>query len=120
MLNGRIHYGATMFSGELYCVAGGFGLSLEKQQRLRRNPRSFPGFAAQMLLTIICTINPQTVVFMGKGITRTVLDEIRENCLREIPERHVPRLIVDNDIAENYQNGVIRLLLDAIQHRRSP
>lgn len=117
MINGRIHHGATMFSGEVSYAASGFGISRDKQQKLLGNAKLFHQFAAQVLLTVVTTINPGTAVFMGKGITQADLDAIRKNCLQTIPERHIPRLTLDNDIAENYLNGVIRLLLDTIQFR---
>lgn len=117
MINGRIHHGATMFSGEVSYAASGFGISQEKQQKMIANPKLFHRFAAQILLTVVCTVNPKITVFMGKGITQSDLDDIRTTCAQTISERHIPRLIVDNDIAENYLNGVIRLLLDSVQFR---
>lgn len=117
MINGRIHHGASMMAGEVAYVATGYGVSQEKQQRMLEDPKLFHQFAAQVLLTVICTVNPKNAVFMGNGVTQKDVDEIRKNCLRVVKERHIPNMTVDNDVAENYQNGVIRFLLDTIQYR---
>ncbi len=117
MINGRIHHGATMMAGEVSQIAAVYGVSREKQQRMIENKKLFRQFAAQILITIICTVNPRNAVFMGNDITQTDLDEVCKNCAKIVPARHVPHLTVDNDIAENYLHGVIRFLLDTVQYR---
>ena len=119
MINGRIHHGASMMAGEMSYIARGFGISREEQQQMLEERGLFRRLAAQILLTIICTVNPKHVVFMGNGVSRADLPEIEKNCLRVVHKRHIPALTIDNDIAENYQNGVIRFLLDTKQYRYS-
>lgn len=117
MINGRVHHGATMMAGEVSYVARSFGLSQEKQQRMIENKKHFRQFASQMLVSIICTVNPKNAVFMGNDITQADLDEIYKCCSEVVHKRHIPKLSVDNDFAENYLNGVIRFLLDTVQYQ---
>ncbi len=115
MINGHILKGASMFSGEVAYAASGYGISQQEQAKLLENREAFQRFAAQVLLTVVCTINPANAVFMGNDISQEDLDEIRKHCLAIVPARHIPCLSVDNSMAENYICGVVRFTLDSLQ-----
>lgn len=119
VIDGRIHHGATMVSGELAYVISGFGIVRSKQQKMLEDRTLFHQLAAQILLTVIGTVNPQSTAFMGNNIDQDDLEGIKKACRRIVPEEHIPLLTVDNDILGNYQNGGIRLLLDTIQYRHT-
>lgn len=117
MINGRILKGTSMFSGELSYIAKAYGISHEQQAALLQDRAAFRKFAGQIVVTIICTINPACIVLMGNGIAEEDIETIRQQCRTLVPERHIPVLRVDNHIADNYMNGLVRLTLDSLQYQ---
>jgi len=119
ILGGRILNGDSMLSGEVHYAAKGFGVTKEKQKSVMKTQASRCKFAAQILLTIICTINPASAVLMGDGIEEADLPLIEKECLEIISSKHIPKLSVNNNIEENYVRGVVRYTLDSMQYRVS-
>ena len=111
--------GFFMLSGEVHYAAKGFGVTKEKQKSVMKTQASRCKFAAQILLTIICTINPASAVLMGDGIEEADLPLIEKECLEIISSKHIPKLSVNNNIEENYVRGVVRYTLDSMQYRVS-
>ena len=114
IVGGHALHGASMFAGEIYHVAESFGISLEDQRRFLQDRASFRKFAAQILMTICCTINPSNVVIMGNQIDESDVQAIYDHCHSLISSRHIPKIQISNSIYENYVHGLIRQTLDSI------
>lgn len=115
VVNGQILKGWTMFSGEISYAAVGFGVSREQQQAALKDREKFHALAAQVLLTVICTINPAHAVIIGNDIDDNDVDIIEEKCLETISVRHVPELRAEAFDTASYIDGLIRLTLDSLQ-----
>lgn len=110
--NGRLLKGNTMFAGEVSCVARAFGVSSAEQSALLTDRAKFRRFAAQMVAAIACTINPEQLVMMGNQLNDDDLAAIQEICKEFIPAHDQPELRIDNNIFDNYAEGLVRLTLD--------
>lgn len=114
IVGGRLIKGSSMFAGELAGVADAFGVPRQQQHALLQDRASFHKFAAQMIVTVACTINPAHLTLMGNGLTGEDLQAISAQCLTFISERNMPALRVDNNIFDNYIEGLIRFTLDSV------
>lgn len=114
IVSGHALHGASMLAGEISHVAAAFGTPLEEQRHILEDRAAFRKFAAQMLTTVCCTINPSNVVIMGNHMTAEDVDAIKAHCASFISERHLPEVQFSNEIYENYSNGLIRQTLDSI------
>lgn len=112
IVEGNILRGYTMFAGELTYLAIGFGISREEQQRQFDNPETFPKMASRFVIPIISIINPKTIALMGNLINDQNIEVIKRYCRDVIPEKHIPEIIVDASVHENYMNGLIELTLE--------
>lgn len=115
IVEGNMLRGDTMLSGELHYVARAFGLSDERQHELLQDAAAFPQYVAQILTVVICTVNPATVILMGDAIDGQVTAQAKRICEDLMSARHVPRLVINNDIGRNCIQGVIDYALDKIQ-----
>ena len=113
IVGGHALHGASMLAGEISHVAEAFGTPLDEQRRILGDRAAFRKFAAQMLATVCCTINPSDVVIMGNHITEEDVSAIRTHCASFISERHLPDIQFSNEIYENYTKGLIRQTLDS-------
>ena len=114
IIGGRLHKGWTMFSGEVSYIARAFGFSSADQAALPREREAFCRFAAQIVTTVVCTINPPRIVIMGEALAETDLPDICGYCRQFIPAHNVPELRIDNNIFDNYAEGLVRLTLDHV------
>lgn len=114
IVGGHALHGSSMLAGEIYHVAEAFGISLAEQDCLLADRTSFRKFAAQILMTVCCTINPSNVVIMGNEISSEDVEAIREHCSKVFSKRHLPTIQISNNVFNNYSNGLIRQTLDSI------
>ena len=114
ILNGRLVKGANMLAGEVWQVAQAFGISREMQHQVLKDRAEFQKFAAQMVVTLVSTIDPVQITLMGNGLDERDLEEIRRYCMSFLEEKHIPVLRVDNDIFNNYVEGLLRFTLDSV------
>ncbi len=52
-------------------------------------------YLAKIIVNYICVLNPEVVVLRGGIITSDVLDELKEKILNFIPDRCLPKLMID-------------------------
>jgi len=115
IIDGKVLRGHSKFAGELSYIAEAFGISREKQAEMLMSRAAFRELVAQMILIVCGTIDPEVIMLMGNEIDEEDLAAIRKHCSKVISDKHIPRLIVDNQIAEYYINGLIRVALDQRQ-----
>jgi ROK family len=115
MIDGKCLGGSSRFAGELSYIAEGFGLSKPEQRKAMLDRPAFRDFAAQMVLIASCTLDPEVIMLMGNQIDETDLAAIKEFCEPIISGQHLPRLMFDNNVADHYMRGLIRVMLDSLQ-----
>lgn len=114
MIDGRLHKGCTMFSGEVSYIARAFGLSSVNQAALLQDREAFCRFAAQIVTSVVCTINPSRIVIMGEKLSEAELPLVLDYCRQFIPAHDQPEISLDNNIFNNYAEGLVRLTLDHV------
>lgn len=112
--NGRLLRGKSMFAGELSAMAQAFGLSRTAQRALLHDREAFRVFVTQMVVSVICMLNPDQVTLMGNGLDESDLDAIREGCLRFVAADNLPELQINNNIADSYIEGIVQCALDTM------
>lgn len=115
IIDGKPLGGSSKFAGELSYIAEGFGISRPEQQKALLDRAAFRDFAAKMVLIACCTIDPEVVMLMGNQIDQTDLEAIQQTCEPIVSGQHLPRLLVDNDVASYYLHGLVRVMLDTLQ-----
>lgn len=114
IVGGRLVKGSSMLAGELFQVARAFGVSCEEQQRILHDRAAFRRFVSQMVVTVACTVNPTHLTLMGNGLDDDDLREIGELCRQIITEPNMPCIDIDNNVFDNYIEGLVRFTLDSV------
>ncbi|MGN0994323.1 MAG: hypothetical protein ACI4PD_04305, partial [Butyricicoccus sp.] len=63
---------------------------------------------------VSCTINPAHMTLMGNNLNAEDLADIHDRCLQFISEKNLPTLQVDNNVFDNYVEGLVRFALDSV------
>ncbi|WP_305024304.1 ROK family protein [Paenibacillus lacisoli] len=114
MVNGHIHRGSTRFAGEIAFLP--FGLSHEEQFRKLHDRRTFPSLAACSISSLIAVLNPDTIALTGDLVEPDDLDLIRQDCLKYIPEMHMPELTLLEKPDEDYMYGLSSMTLESLTY----
>lgn len=114
MVNGHIHRGSTRFAGEIAFLP--FGISHEEQYRQLHNRNTFHSIAARAVSSLIAIINPETIALTGSLMQPTDVDLIRQECLMNIPEMHMPQLILLEYPDEDYMYGLITMTQESLDY----
>ncbi len=116
IVNGKLLKGHSMLSGELSYAAQLFGLARSEQNKFREDRAKFQDFVAKMVGIVACTINPKCLILMGDDVRESDIKEIEKLCKAVFPEDGVPELGVDNNLFDNYIEGLIRYTLDSVMY----
>ncbi len=109
-----IHKGNLVLGNNNFAGMTGFlpyGVSREDQLKLLE-PETCVPFITMSLSAIIVLLNPGTVVFTGELITDRVINEVTENCKRNIPREFIPKIEISENFDDYYYEGMFRLALD--------
>ncbi|PWW02939.1 ROK family protein [Paenibacillus cellulosilyticus] len=115
IVDGRILSGNTKFGGEVSFLP--FGVSREEQLRLLHTEEGFVQLASHTLTSVIAIINPVTIAITGDLPQESQLDDLYQYCLKDIPEAHMPQLIVKNDTNREYMTGLATATLESLTYR---
>ncbi len=115
VIDGKVLHGFSHYSGELSCVAEGFGLSRKRQNEMLHDREEFCELVSKMVMIVIGTIDPEKIVVMGNDIKQKEILQVWELCNEVVSEKHIPDLSVDNNIGQNYLNGLVKNALDKVQ-----
>jgi hypothetical protein len=118
VVDGKPLRGHSKFAGELSYIAEGFGVSQDAQRAATLDRTAFRDFASKMVLVACCTVDPEVVMLMGNEIDRADVDAIREFCEPIVSGLHLPQLVFDNNVADHYVRGLVRVMLDSLQFQR--
>lgn len=110
VLNDKIVHGYTNFAGEI------FYLSHTKDEI---NSIVFPNLresaidlVSEALKSYCVALNPSTVVLTGEEISEDMLDIIRSRCLKNIPSKHMPQLIYEENYIDSFVRGLTQIVFD--------
>ncbi len=107
VVNGVIHKGKSGFAGEL-----SFALSEEDKRQDSQGAIGAEERLAQLiraLLNLTTSINPETVLLHGEGVTGEMLTEILAACRSRIPAEHLPEVILAGDPEGDIREGMLAL-----------
>lgn len=112
MVDGNIHRGSTRFAGEIAFLP--LGMSLEDQFRQLHDRATFHSLAAHAVSSLIAVMNPETIALTGNLVESTDVDLIHQECLKYIPEMHMPKLMLLEHPDEDYTYGLITMTLESL------
>jgi len=114
MVNGQIHRGSTCFAGEIAFLP--FGMTHEEQFRQLHDRTTFHSLAGRAVSSLIAVMNPGMIALTGSLVESTDVDLIRQECLKYIPEMHMPQLTLLENPDENYMYGLITMTLESLAY----
>ncbi|RRJ65780.1 ROK family protein [Paenibacillus oralis] len=115
IVDGRILSGNTTFGGEVSFLP--FGISREEQLRQLHTEEGFIRLAVMTLSSIIAIINPVTIAITGELPRESQLEDLYMGCLKDIPEEHMPQLMIRNNTRLEYMTGLVTATLESLTYR---
>lgn len=115
IVDGRIITGNTTFAGEVSFLP--FGMTREELLRQLHTDEGFIKLAVKTLTSIIAIINPVSIAITGDLPRESQLEKLYEGCLKDIPEEHMPQLLLQNNIHKEYMKGMVTATLESLSYR---
>ncbi|WP_150267909.1 ROK family transcriptional regulator [Paenibacillus tepidiphilus] len=106
-LDGRLYRGPRGFAGEI----AGIPLDAVWGPELYASPSALTGAVAKLVLALGGILNPDEVVLNGSFLTSGHLQAVQERCEAVLPPEMVPRLLLTQDFAADYVQGMIEQTL---------
>lgn len=114
IVDGRILSGNTTFGGEVSFLP--FGITREEQLKQLESDEGFLRLAVHTLTSIIAILNPAAIAITGERPRASMLNELYQGCLQNIPEEHMPKLFIKNDTREEYMKGMVTETLESLSY----
>jgi predicted NBD/HSP70 family sugar kinase len=111
IIEGHVIKGNTNFAGEVSYLP--FDISQEEQTK-QLNNGGLLKLVVKTLVSVIAVINPETIVLSGELMRSDMLEDISNGCLKVIPKEHMPRIIIREDIYDDYMNGLISVTIESL------
>lgn len=112
VINGDIYKGNSNVEGEISYV----------YRRLPKHVSStinaINDFTDEVLFSIsaiISTINPSTIVFMGKSFTEEIYNDICKKCTNIFPDIFIPEFKLVKDYSDVYLTGTMQIAIDCLK-----
>lgn len=106
---GRILRGFSGFAGEvMYLPVNRTAYNAD------RSVESYVHLLADIISSISSIINPETLAVSGGFITESIVEAVTERCTQLIPARHMPKIVLRNNIHNDYVNGLIAIALETL------
>ena len=112
VLNGRIIQGFSNFAGEIFYL---------RHTRDEVNTIVFSDvrkatieLVSEAFKCYCVTLNPSTIILTGEEITEDIIKEIKTRCLKNIPQRHMPRVIQEENYLDAFLTGLTQIVFDDI------
>ncbi|CUH96792.1 hypothetical protein P22_2903 [Propionispora sp. 2/2-37] len=112
IIDGRIFRGNTNFAGEVSYLP--FKCSRKEQVKLTNSSDLFFPLMIKTMVSIIAIINPETIVITGNLIRLDMADDIYNICEAMIPQGHMPRIIIQENMQADYIHGLISISLESL------
>lgn len=117
VIDGKVLSGSTMFAGEVSYISRVYGISNDEQLELLQDKEKFSDIASKSIVAIISIINPSIIVLMGDMLNESNVNEIKDKSVAIIPKKHMPQLILQNDIHKNYIQGLTAITFLTLDER---
>lgn len=114
MVDGRIHRGFTRFAGEIAFLP--LGISQEAQFQQLHDRKRFHVLAAHSVASLIAILNPETIALTGSLVRPADVNIIRQECLKYIPDMHMPQMISLDHPDQDYMYGLIARTLESLAY----
>lgn len=93
-----------------------FDLTREEQLKQLNSIEGFVPLAIQTITSIIAIIDPVSIALTGELSKPTLLDDIYNGCLKDVPKEHMPEIFVKNDTHDEYMYGLISVTLESLTY----
>lgn len=111
MINGRILRGQSHFAGEISFLP----LGVEVDYRnIQDNIELLSHTVAKTIQSINCIINPKSVIISGYCFSDYILESIKKQLSHGSLYWHIPEILYDEDISENYIYGLTTMALEQL------
>ncbi|MDL2323527.1 ROK family transcriptional regulator [Ruminococcaceae bacterium OttesenSCG-928-A16] len=107
LADGRLLRGFSNFAGEVSFMPFGYQRGTPQQQ-IPQGPQ-FAALLNNTVLSLICTLNPSTILLTGSQITPQMLPPIQQFCAQHLPAEHLPNFVVNSDFLPYYTQGLLAL-----------
>lgn len=114
IVDGHIHRGNTRFAGEIAFLP--YGISQAEQLRQLHDRETFHSLAAHAVSSLIAVMNPETIALTGSLVQADDIRLIRLECLKYIPEMHMPQLALLGHPDEDYMYGLTTMTLESLAY----
>ncbi|WP_341282245.1 ROK family protein [Paenibacillus sp. FSL H8-0537] len=114
LVDGRIHRGSSHFAGEIAFLP--LGMTHEEQFRQLHDRTTFHSLAGRTLSSLIAVMNPEMIALTGSLVEHADVHLIRQECLKYIPEMHMPQITLLEDPEEVYMYGLITMTLESLTY----
>ncbi|MDR3766363.1 MAG: ROK family protein [Butyricicoccus sp.] len=114
IVDGHLLKGSSMLAGELSQVARAFGVGYEQQREILQDREAFRRFVAQMIVLVACTVSPARLTIMGNDLNADDLQVIYNRCREVIADPNIPQISINNQVFDNYIEGLVRFTLDSM------
>ena len=112
IVDGHVLKGNTNFAGEVSYLP--FGISREKLLDQMARQEGYLPYVIDTLISVIVIINPVTIALTGDLVKPDMLDGIINGCRQVIPEKHMPEIIIKEDINDEYIKGLFYVTLKSL------
>lgn len=112
IVDGHIIRGNTNFAGEVSYLP--FDISREEQIKQLNRIDSFSPLMVKTIASIIAIINPETIVLTGGLIRSDMLEDLSTACCKTIPHEHMPQIIIQENMQDDYINGLVSITLESL------
>ena len=114
IVDGHIIHGNTNFAGEVSYLP--LGCTHNEQKQLLKDKAGIIQIASKTICSLAAIINPETIVITGKILTDSMLKEICDSISEIIPTKHIPQIILENNINKYYLNGLSSMTLEYLNN----
>lgn len=110
--NGQLIKGRHHFAGEI----GWLPLGIKWGPTLVDSFEDFCRAVAQVALSSISMLDPDSVVLFGEFLTNKHLERIKEHCRSQLPEGIALSICLADDFSGDFQKGLIGLTLQGLEN----
>ena len=112
IIDGHLLKGNSNFAGEVSYLP--LGIAREKLLEQAKNADEYLPYIINTLVSVIAITNPGKITLTGELVKPDMLDEIVRGCRLLLPAKHIPEIIIKEDISDEYLKGLIYVTLKSL------
>ncbi len=112
VINGKLVRGKSSFAGELSYMT--FVAKRDESRQLLSAPEKYTdyiAYVAKMLMAVTILVNPDRMVLSGDDLAQEMKKDLLLYCLRDIPEKHFPEIIIKRRYDDDCISGMFVLAM---------